>query len=605
MRTKYILSILVSIVSGATCNSAWARLAATDEAALTACGYVQRNEAPFIGGRFKREDFASPEAVLRSEWLDYPSENFDAQAFLNNPASVPYRSAMCENALQNILFEMTGTEQAFARRCQALSNSLVFQGEIQNGRNSFLSGRNEIVAHTDAENYWCSPSRRGESDLINVACGALDFRRKMGTPGTSEYRQAREALTDRCGRFMNNRGVANVPGAAGNNGPMVVRRYVYPQMVQPQMMPQQGIPGCQAQATRALVITPPGGALYTVANAFVAGLGAVLSYKGGVHADNLKHNYAMYVAKSNAQLGLGTNIYAGGSGAFPGQAFYGQGGMMPVMCSNGRCSSTTGMGACGVPPYNTAYTGCMGGNSGMPPWGMNQGNCASGNCGGGFPGTGYPGYGNVGPGGSGCPSGNCGHSPYGSPYMNGPVQQGNPYGYGNPNNPYAQQWEQQRLRDLQNQIRQQQQLITQANRYRQQLGPLQNRLQQDQRAYGSALQGYNGILSNLLGPSGAYGHPGSYAGGPCQGGSSPYGNGGGCGAGGMPNGCAGGRCGGCQGIACYPGNPAAYYAPPYVMGNGGLGGSQYGYPTRGSSISFGASYNWSALPSKAASGSAR
>lgn len=627
-------SLLVALVASQfLIHGSFASLGVELEGTLAACKYGEnRSSLPFSD--LKSGETRSAESALSNKWNKYPSDEINFNSFKDAPDRYQYRSALCEEALQRAIRKKLGSSTAsdvLKNRCSALNQDSGYRDELSGSANSWVQAHSEGTSRTDSEGYWCDGDKSDSTELIQVACAALKANRDLRNEDSKSYQAALKNLKKNCSsRSAPSRALASrddhdlgdddsedddgepvyqgrrVPGALpGDMNVPVIQRIVSV----PYMPPR---PGCGGGAARALVINPPGGALYTLANAAVAGLGAVLSYKGARHADDLRHSVAQSTIDAYKAVGAVPDLYAG-------RMFWGQGGVYPT--GGGPIRG----GVCGSPPFNTAFTGCMGGMPGQLPVG--GGNCPGPSCGGmygngffpgggcggmgGGLGGGMPGMGGMGggmmprPGGCGTPWG-MGANPYGTnPYMNNPAMMGRPGGFMGPVNPMMLDQERQRLQDLQNQIARQRAQMNQLNGLNNQLLSLdQNRNQLLNR-----LQGYNGLLSNLNGPGGFNGNPGVFnpsAGGmggglgggmpggmgmgPGMGGGIPGGMGPGMGSG-MGGGIMGG---GCPTMACYPGNPGAYYSPPMIVGNSGYGGSDFGFPNR-NNFSFGINYTNSGL----------
>ncbi len=591
----------------------FASLGSELEGTLAACKYGDsRPSLPFSDVK----DGATREvsSALNSNWKKLPSSEIDFDSFRKAPDRYEYRSALCEEALQRAIKKKLGSSAAnvvLKNRCSALNQDRGYRDELRGSGNSWVQSHSESLSRTDAEGYWCEGDEADSNELIQIACAALKANRDLRNEESKSYQAALKNLKKNCSSVSQpSRGIAShdqvdedfdedeepvyqgrpVPRALpGDMNVPVIQRIVSVPFSPPH-------PGCAQGAARALVINPPGGALYTVANAAVAGLGAVLSYRGARHADDLRYKVAQSTIDAYKSVGAVPDLYAG-------RMFWGQGGVYPF--GGGPIRG----GVCGAPPFNTAFTGCMGGMPGQFPVGPGgihgNGFFPGGGCGGiggGIPG-GFPGGGMM-PGGRPCgnPWG-MGPNPYGAnPYMNNPAMMGRPGAVTGPVNPFLLDQERQRLQDLQNQIARQRNQMNQLNNLNNQLMSLdQNRGQLLNR-----LQGYNGLLSNLNGPGGFNGNPGAFNPygriGPGMGGfpggvpGGIPGGGMGPGMGGFPGGVPGGGMGGgmlgggCASIACYPGNPGAYYAPPMIYGNSGFGGTNFGFPNR-NNFSFGINYS--------------
>ncbi len=610
-------SLFVALLSSQfLIHGSFASLGSELEGTLAACKYGENRPAlPFADT--KEGSSRELASALNSKWKKLPSSEIDFDSFLKAPDRYEYRSALCEDALQRAIRKKLGSTAAngvLKNRCSALNQDRGYRDEVKGSGNSWVRSHSESVSRTDAEGYWCEGDEADSNELIQIACAALKANRDLRNEESKSYQSALKNLKKNCSSVsVATRGLASrdepslddedsdiedepvyhgrrVPGALpGDMNVPVIQRIVSVPFMPPQ-------PPCAQGAARALVINPPGGALYTVANAAIAGLGAVLSYRGARHADDLRYKVAQSTIDAYKAVGAVPDLYAG-------RMFWGQGGVYPF--GGGPIRG----GVCGAPPFNTAFTGCMGGMPGHLPVGpggiYGNGFFPGGGCGGigggigGVPG-GFPGGGMM-PGARPCgnPWG-MGPGPYGAnPYMNNPAMMGRPGGFMGPVNPMLLDQERQRLQDLQNQIARQRNQMNQLNSLNNQLLSLdQNRNQLLNR-----LQGYNGLLSNLNGPGGFNGNPGVFNPHGGMGGFPGGGLGGipgmGMGAGGMggfpggipPGGMGGGGIlgGGCPTLACYPGNAGAYYSPPMIYGNSGFGGTGFGFPNR-NNFSFGINY---------------
>lgn len=631
-------SLFVALVSSQfLIHGSFASLGAELEGTLAVCGYGKsRTLDPFTDVSLESNKKTS--TALVSSWKSLPSSEIDFDLFLRDPRAYKYLSPLCEEALQRAIRKKLGASSAdniLKKRCSALNQDPIFSKETKGLGNSWVKSNSSSDDQAASENFWCDEENSQGNELIQIACAGLRANRDLRDSKSETYRSALKNLKKDCSsETHSSRRIASrdsldsddedsdehedervyqgrpVPRALpGDMNVPVIQRIVNVPYIPPR-------PGCAQGAARALVINPPGGALYTVANAAVAGLGAFLSYKGARHADDLRYKVAQSTIDAYKAVGAVPDLYAG-------RMFWGQGGVYPF--GGGPIRG----GVCGAPPYNTAFTGCMGGMPGQMPVGpggmYGNGFFPGGGCGGiggglgGIPG-GMPGGipGGMGMGGGMMPGSPCGTpwgmgpNPYGAnPYMNNPAMMGRPGGFMGPVNPMMLDQERQRLQDLQNQIANQRNQLSQLNNLNNQLMSLdQNRNQLLNR-----LQGYNGLLSNLHGPGGFNGNPGVYN---PYGGMRPGGMGGfpGGGMGGIPGGIPGGGMGGlppggipggsfggmpggglgggilgggCPTVTCYPGNPGAYYAPPMIYGNSGFGGAGFGFPNR-NNISFGINY---------------
>ncbi len=615
-------SLLVALVSSQfLIHGSFASLGVELEGTLAACNYGNdRTEKNTSSNPFNSSNYKDADKALKKVWKSLPSDEINFKSFLSDSYFYEYRNPICENALRKALRKSLGpkAENVLASRCRKINNDSLYMDD-QKGRSNSWNDTLEKLDSSNAEEFWCANEKTDSSESIQVACASLKANRQLVNDDGDAYKDALKNLKKSC-PSTSSRALAShedpdlgdddsedddgepvyqgreVPRALpGDMNVPVIQRIVSV----PYMPPR---PGCGGGAARALVINPPGGALYTLANAAVAGLGAVLSYKGARHADDLRHSVAQSTIDAYKAVGAVPDLYAG-------RMFWGQGGVYPM--GGGPIRG----GVCGSPPFNTAFTGCMGGMPGQLPVG---GNCPGPSCGGmygngffpgggcggmgGGLGGGMPGMGGMGggmmprPGGCGTPWG-MGANPYGAnPYMNNPAMMGRPGGFMGPVNPMMLDQERQRLQDLQNQIARQRAQMNQLNSLNNQLLSIdQNRNQLLNR-----LQGYNGLLSNLNGPGGFNGNPGVFnpyaggmgggLGGGMPGGGMPGGMGPGMGAG-MGGGIMGG---GCPTMTCYPGNPGAYYSPPMIVGNSGYGGSDFGFPNR-NNFSFGINYTNSGL----------
>lgn len=622
-------SLFIALVSSQfLIHGSFASLGAELEGTLAVCGYGKsRTLDPFTDVSLESNKKTS--TALVASWKKLPSSEIDFDVFIRDSKAYKYLSPLCEEALQRAIRKKLGASAAdniLKKRCSALNQDPLYSREASGYGNSWVKANSSTDEQTSSENYWCDGDSDEGNEFVQIACAALKANRDLRDTKSDAYRTALRSLKKDCSTGSRaSRDIASreapdpddedsdeheedrvyrgrpVPRALpGDMNVPVIQRIV---SVPPYIPPR---PGCAQGAARALVINPPGGALYTVANAAVAGLGAFLSYKGARHADDLRYRVAQSTIDAYKAVGAVPDLYAG-------RMFWGQGGVYPF--GGGPIRG----GVCGAPPFNTAFTGCMGGMPGQMPVGpggiYGNGFFPGGGCGGigGGPG-GMPGGipGGMGMGGGMMPGAPCGTpwgmgpNPYGAnPYMNNAAMMGRPGGFMGPVNPMMLDQERQRLQDLQNQIARQRNQMNQFSNLNNQLMSLdQNRNQLLNR-----LQGYNGLLSNLNGPGGFNGNPGVYNpyGGalrPGMGGLPPGGfpgggfpggiPGGGMGGfpgGGMPGGGLGGGIlgGGCPTISCYPGNPGAYYAPPMIYGNSGFGGAGFGFPNR-NNISFGINY---------------
>jgi len=587
----------------------WARsdydeqLSLQDEGTIAAC-FLRKRPDPF------KDDYTTPptndEEALNKAWLRFPSHELKSKLedINSDPDNFEYTSAYCEESLHRVIMDMGGGTSFLRGRCKALAESHeFFLPEMQGKGNSYLEGRTDLNAVTKAERQWCNGKAR--SDLVKVACESRKAKRSAFNEDSSAYKKALAELKKRCGGFIGNDddeprrdlarddgrisrepyltgGGGGHSGGGSINSPIVIPRYI-------QQTPVGQWGGCQNNRGLNIINFQPSLA-HTISTGLLSGFGAFLSYKGQKNVDNLTAQLASQNMRINAKLGAATQFSAGPGGVWGG------GSVMPYPGGAGSFPGQGG-GMCGRPPYNTAHTGCTGGMPGMP---IVNGGCQNGNCGPMIAGGCSPGMpcfgGNQGgqvmcppgvncgggqfPGQGGCQNGNCNNN-YPGNYMNNPANQARPggmYGY----NPYSLDAEKQRIQDMQNALNKQLEDAKRAQQYNQQLADLNRQKQAIDSKFNSALQGYNGILANQFGPAPAYGNPGMYQG--------P----------GQPNqtGCMGAASGGscaCTSIMCYPGQQSAYYSPPYVYGNSGLGGVQNGYPNRGSNGFIGVNLRWSGV----------
>ncbi|MEZ4816000.1 MAG: hypothetical protein R3A80_12505 [Bdellovibrionota bacterium] len=614
MKKKFILFIPVVAIIG---TMLWGRgsydtsdrLSTEDEATLAACNFVSRDRNTFSDNY---EDTINEQEALLGSWLEFPSHDFKdkVDSARAKPSMFEYRSALCEEALQRIITDMGGGTRFLSGRCKALAaDHEYFLSEYKGKDNNYLKARRESTPVTSAERYWCNG--RGKTDLMKIACSAREIKRDAYNQNSSAYKDALSALKKRCGPYIGeprrelasngdlvdrgpflSQGSTHGSGVVqSNNGPIVVRRYI--------QAPSGQWGGCAGSGVGngLNVIQFKPSITHTIMSGLVAGFGAYLSYDGQKRVDEQSYKLTKHVIDTNASLGAAT-LYAGGGASYWGQ----NGGAYPYPYGQVN-GPNTGGGMCGRPPFNTAYTGCLGGMPGQPIIGGQHGMCPGGQCGmiaggsgamcppgvpcqggmipggpGGFQGGCPPGYPNCGAGQGGCPGGNCQNYP--GNYMNNPAMMNNPnqmYGQ----NPYNLELEKQRLQQLQNEYNKRLEDARRAQEYNQQLADLRNKQNALNNQINTTQMGYNGLLANQFGPATTYGNPGMY-----QGPGMP--NAGGCG------GSAGGGTCGCASMVCYPGQPSAYYSPPYVYGNSGLGGTSSGYPSTNNGF-FGINLRWTGV----------
>lgn len=588
----------------------WARsdydeqLSLTDEGTIAAC-YLKRPDALKDDKEVNNE-----EEALNKAWLRFPSSELKSKLenINSDPDNFEYKSAFCEESLHRIIMDMGGGTTFLRGRCKALAeNHEFFLPEMQGKGNSYIEGRTDFGGVTSAERKWCNGRAKG--DLMKVACEYRKAKRSAYNQNSSAYKKSLAELKKRCGGYIGNdedeprRDLARddgrisrepyLTGGGGHGGgggsintPIVIPRYI-------QQAPVGQWGGCQNNRGLNIINFQPSLA-HTISTGLLAGFGAFLSYKGQKNVDNLTAQLASQNMRINERLGAATQFSAGPGGV------WGPGTIMPYPGGAGSFPGQGG-GMCGRPPFNTAHTGCTGGMPGMP---IVNGGCPNGNCGGMVAGGCSPGMpcfgGNTGgqvmcppgvmncgagmpgqfPGG--CQNGNCNPN-YPGNYMNNPANMARPggmYGY----NPYSLDAERQRIQDMQNALNKQIEDAKRAQQMNQQLADLARQRDAINNKFNTVQMGYNGLLANQFGPAPAYGHPGMY-----QGPGQPN----------MP-GCMGAGGGGgancaCTTIMCYPGQQSAYYAPPYVYGNSGLGGVQNGYPNRGTHGFFGLNLQWSGV----------
>ncbi len=606
MKKLFYIVPFVSLVGWAAYESD-ERLNTEDEATIAACNFVKRNPDPF------RDEFKtdSDNEALNRDWLKYPShelqENIQKKSTSIN--TFEYKSAFCEVALHRILVDLDVGTEFIGPRCKALvSKHEYFLDDYKSGQNNYLKNRMAVNAIDSAERHWCNG--RAKTALMQIACSTRETKRIAMNSDSQEYENALDTLRDTCSAYLpevkiDGRGGSRTPRrslaqddspaggqiVARDQGPIIIPRYHY---ARPGM---QG--GCGGGGLNAIIMKPS--TSHTIMTGLVAGMGAYLSYRGASQVDEYNYKLSSQVIKSYQAVGA-VPLFQGGTMA--GQQFWGQNGMSPMP------GGMPGGGMCGRPPFHTGHTGCQGGMPGSPAM------CPGGNCGMQQPGC-FPGMPCAG-GGGGCRPGmpcsgqmpmcaqgmQCGHPgcPMGSQqmcqqamhgaypnnnYLNNPAYAANPNMNNNwQQNPYNLDAERARLQQMQDDLNRRNAEMAKAQQARDELARLQQQMGNLNNKYNSALSGafngYPGMMGNSYGPTGAYGNPGAYR-GPMQG---PMGN---CGAGQGVN-CA------CTTVQCYPGQQSAYYAPPYVVGNSGYGGQQYGYPRNQNSFQLG--FSWTGVAPK-------
>ena len=598
-----------------------------DEAGLVACGFVQRNERPFSVGSDE----------MPKEWRRVPSKDRKFSRAIKDSRNFKYESAYCESVLQRVADELLPDEKYSEKRCSVLATDRGFAAELR-GEDP---PQKPVTKFPDTAVHFCGPldapsdsavaEKFSSDDYVKVACGALRKNNsKAYDPDSDDYQSALNSLGKRCGPdTRRSRSSSHIDTSSRT----VEREIADDDGDDVQYIRLAGTRGaanpCAQQAARVLTIQPSAG--YTFANALVALAAVGANTYGQVHRDNLTAQLLNSQVRANTAAGYGSNVIAG-------QGFWGQGLRGPT-----QFGAPGYGGACGYPPMQTNYTGCIAGQPGIVPVG---GGCGGSpqivagpaglggqNIGGGIlvpiQGGGYPGGGcsNTGAGplgypGSGCPTGNCfgpagfGNGQYAIDQFGNPIGSRNPYASTLPNNPFDLDRQRLDLENMQNRLSQQVDALGHLRDVSGQLSDLdreRNKILQDYNsAQGDLARNQIGLPGSQVGGSGNCGFPG------CN--PSPCSAGGNCGINyaqmgypgilmsGVPAGGPAGvfnQSGGCGTPACSPGLPG-YYAPPMIVGNGGYGNPAFGFPQPSSSLSLGVRFGvQSALPNKNVSGSAR